>query len=481
MNTTTSTPDDRLAVRIRRADFGTWRDKVTAVRGCARPIHLTGSSTILATPQANPFPLSPTTKAQALAHRSGHIFVPCGTRRASVCPACADRYAADAFHLMHSGLAGDEGKGVPASVTAKPRQFVTLTAPSFGTVHGRRTSRRGRQIPCPCGEFHHPDDPRLGTAVNPDAYDYEGAVLWQAHAGVLWHRFVITLRRHLARAGKLSEAALNAQLRVSYAKVAEYQRRGLVHFHAVIRIDGHEGAHDPTPKWVTHELVAGCVRSAAAAVLVESWRPCGTVLPLTWGSQVDVREIRPDQAGQFEDQAGQVSETKLAGYIAKYATKSTGSTVDGIDRRLLSQAAIDMLTGITEHHRRMIQTAWDLGGLEMYNDPKDGLKLRRWAHMLGFRGHFLTKSRRYSTTFREIRHAQAAFRRTETLAALGIEDDEGVEYTGLDGSTIYVTPTALVVNTWNFVSVGYDSDEERELAAAIAEGMRQSTHEGGAG
>ena len=33
------------------------------------------------------------------------------------------------------------------------------------------------------------------------------------------------------------------------------------------------------------------------------------------------------------------------------------------------------------------------------------LNLRRWAHMLGFRGHFLTKSRAYSTTFTAIRAA----------------------------------------------------------------------------
>jgi hypothetical protein len=47
----------------------------------------------------------------------------------------------------------------------------------------------------------------------------------------------------------------------------------------------------------------------------------------------------------------------------------------------------------------MIETAWQLGGLPQY----EGLNLRRWAHMLGFRGHFLTKSRAYSTTFTVIR------------------------------------------------------------------------------
>ena len=55
----------------------------------------------------------------------------------------------------------------------------------------------------------------------------------------------------------------------------------------------------------------------------------------------------------------------------------------------------------------MITTAWQLGGLDQY----DGLNLRRWAHMLGFRGHFLTKSRRYSTTFSALRE------RTPDLAA----------------------------------------------------------------
>jgi hypothetical protein len=34
----------------------------------------------------------------------------------------------------------------------------------------------------------------------------------------------------------------------------------------------------------------------------------------------------------------------------------------------------------------------------------------RWAHSFGFRGHFLTKGRRYSVTFRALRGARAAFR-----------------------------------------------------------------------
>jgi hypothetical protein len=111
-----------------------------------------------------------------LIERGGEVLAPCGKRRESVCPACSDRYPGDAFHLIRAGLAGD-GKGVPAVVTGKPRAILTLTAPSFGPVHTRRTGLRGKIAPCGCGDRHHPDDPRLGNPLDPATYDYIGAVL----------------------------------------------------------------------------------------------------------------------------------------------------------------------------------------------------------------------------------------------------------------------------------------------------------------
>ena len=100
---------------------------------------------------------------------------------------------------------------------------------------------------------------------------------------------------------------------------------------------------------------------------------------------------------------------------------------------------------------RIIQTAWDLGDLFQY----EGLNLRRRAHMLAFRGHFLTKSRHYSTTFKAIRGDRRAFRLAETLDRLGLTAD-----------------TVAVVNTWDFTGAGYHDDAEQELAAGIAERIR---------
>lgn len=426
-----------MATRARSADFDTWRGKVAAVGGCAAPIRLSGARQI-----------QDATTGAVLDHHGGHIFAPCGNRRESVCPSCSDRYAADAFHLVRAGLIGGE-KGVTDRVTDHPRAFATLTAPSFGPVHTRRETARGRIVPCHCGQRHRDGDTRLSTPVDPDTYDYTGAVLWQAHSGPLWQRFTMRLRRELAKAAGIRVRDFAEHARLSYGKVAEYQQRGLVHFHAVIRIDGPTGPDDPPPSWAGNELLQAAIHAAAAAVTVTTERPDGTPLVLRWGSQVDVRPIRQTSADQFADQAGELSDAQLAGYIAKYATKGTNIS-EGADKPIRSEGHIDYLR-ISEHHRRMIRTAWNLGGHDQYAD----LNLRRWAHMLGFRGHFLTKSHRYSSTFRAIREQQRAYRLGQTLDALGL-DAENV----------------TVVNDWRFAGAGYRDDAERELAAGIADRIR---------
>jgi hypothetical protein len=432
------TLEDRLTHRAQAPDYQDWRNKVHAVNGCARPIRLAGAHQ-----------LQDATTGKVLHHHGGDIFAPCGNRRSAVCPACSDRYAADAFHLVRAGLIGGS-KGVPESVTSKPRAFVTLTAPSFGAVHTRRLSRNSKAIPCGCGDYHHEDDPRVGSPLDPDTYDYVGSVLWQAHAGVLWSRFTLRLRRELAKRAGLKVREFADQARVSYGKVAEYQRRGLVHFHAVVRLDGPEGAVDPAPSWAHPDMLDDAVLAAAAAVALEIAAPDGTSFTLEWGAQVDVKRIEPATAAQIEDESGQISEQRLAAYIAKYATKGTGKT-EAADRPIRSQLDIDFLN-VSPHHRRIIQTAWDLGDLFQY----EGLNLRRWAHMLAFRGHFLTKSQRYSTTFKVIRGDRQAFRLAETLDRLGLDAD-----------------TVAVVNVWDFTGAGYHDDAEQELAAGIAERIRE--------
>ena len=76
----------------------------------------------------------------------------------------------------------------------------------------------------------------------------------------------------------LTEGQLRRLVRISFAKVAEYQKRGAVHFHAIIRLDaatdcGCPASVAPPPREFTADLLEQAVRQAAATVAV----PCPPV------------------------------------------------------------------------------------------------------------------------------------------------------------------------------------------------------------
>ncbi|GAA4378074.1 replication initiator protein RepSA [Actinomadura verrucosospora] len=435
-----------MATRFNRRDFRRWAARAHSTGGCAQPVHLRGRVTHL-DPQTG----------EILRHYStaqepgGTLRVACKTRRASRCPACAEIYRADTYQLVRAGLVG--GKGVPDTVTQHPAAFVTLTAPSFGPVHSRRTSKAGGVVACrprrdggtcphgrpvSCTVRHGDADPRLGQPICPDCFDYAGAVLWNAHAPELWRRFALAFRRYVARSAGLRVADLRDALTVSFAKVAEYQRRGLVHFHAVIRLDGPGGPDVQPPAWATLDLLEAAVDHAAGAVTV-STPAAGGVPALThsWGSQIDVRPITT---------TGELTDTAVAGYIAKYATKAA-ECVGTLDRRIRPTDELTDLP-VSSHARRLIAECLRLGAVEEFA----GLRLAEWAHMLGFRGHFSTKSRRYSTTLGALRQARIDHNQHQhdepTTGRLPFDDDQ-----------------VLVVAHWRYLGQGMTPGEALLTAA----------------
>jgi hypothetical protein len=87
--------------------------------------------------------------------------------------------------------------------------------------------------------------------------------------------------------------------------------------------------------------------------------------------------------------------------------------------------------------------------------------------MLGFRGHFLTKSRAYSVTFTAIRAERRTWRLHTDLDHLAADTDN-------PGDIPADVDTVAVVNDWQVLHIGHRDHAERELAAAIAE--RHRTH-----
>jgi hypothetical protein len=194
-------------------------------------------------------------------------------------------------------------------------------------------------------------------------------------------------------------------VRISFAKVAEYQRRGAVHFHAIIRLDaatdcGCPACVAPAPAGFSADLLERAVRRAAASVAVTS--PLvdehqGVDLVARWGEQLDVRLIT-----EIADE-GELSAEQVAGYVAKYATKSTEALGVTLDHRIC-EVELEGLE-VPAHVAELVRACWELGA----RPSLARLRLRKWAHMLGFGGHFSTKSRCYSTTLGAIRRARAAY------------------------------------------------------------------------
>lgn len=211
--------------------------------------------------------------------------------------------------------------------------FLTLTLGSYGQVHSAYW-RRGRVQPCECGQTHGQHDPRLGTPVDPDTYDYRAAALDAIHFAKVLDRFWQNLRRAVG-------------WKVQYAGSVEMQKRLAPHGHFAVR-----GA-----------LPRKLVRQVAAATYHQVWWPShdrlvydpdgplpewdetgrtyrdpstGAALP-TWDEALDAIEDDPDAEPAHVVRLGSVNVKGIRGgsdsaektirYITKYITKDITDAV----------------------------------------------------------------------------------------------------------------------------------------------------------
>jgi hypothetical protein len=229
----------------------------------------------------------------------------------------------------------------------------------------------------------------------------------------------------------------------------------------------------PLP-YFTAAMLTAAVRLAAHGALPDpatgrpGFRPAALPMPghpdrpVCWGPELDLRPISStpgDDAG-----VGGWSAERVAGYIAKYATKSTEAFGPVLDRRILVAAELDHLR-VNAHIARLVRTCWQLGA-----DPTldHALRLRAWAHQVGFGSHVATKSRRYATTLgalRQARREHAARARWPgglPLDAWGrrLDDDQ-----------------VLVVADWTYAGRGYQTTSGALLAGAARARARERERE----
>jgi hypothetical protein len=441
--------DPRLPSALARlaapGGYEAFEDQVRGARFCRRPVRLKGSVTQT---QADG-------TCQVLFDSASQpdrvLLKACGTRRQTLCPPCASIYRGDAFALVVSGLRG--GKGIPEEVADHPAVLLTLTAPSFGAVH--RTSRDGschRSGPrCPhgttlrCNRRHNERDPLVGQALCPSCYDYDAAVLFNASVSELWRRTTIYALRALGNLAGMSVRAVAKEVRLSYVKVAEFQRRGSIHLHALVRLDAVGAGLSAPPERFSAELLAAALELAARRVSAPVVGANKTTdHRVRWGRELDVVVVTDRDAGR----------RRAAAYLAKYSTKSTEDN-GVLDHRL--RAGIPDALELPTHLRNLVESAWRLGG----NGGGRELRLRAWAHTAGYRGHCLTKSRRFSTTFAALRANRQEWRVAEKGAVVQQMADVDTD-----------DDTDGIVSEWTFVGMGYTTAGDAWLAESMAEEER---------
>jgi hypothetical protein len=257
----------------------------------------------------------------------------------------------------------------------------------------------------------------------------------------------------------MTQRALDRKVKVRFSKVAEYQRRGMIHLHAVVRLDAAPPPDDPEavappPEGFTAQLLEESVRAARASAFVscpELELLGRTDTSIRWGTEMDVRAMTGGP--------GEMSAAVVAAYVSKYSVKGAeglGLPAEAIE----SDDDVERLE-VSEHVRSLVRTAWELG----WRHELEALKLREHAHGLGFGGHFLTKSRRYSTTMGALRKARREFVRRQrqgkdgvVLDAWGRPEDEDL---------------AEVRSLWLYAGWGYHTAGEAYLASSAAARARE--------
>jgi hypothetical protein len=534
--------------RLTRPDYRAFETQLRSSGFCARPVRLRGSIEVCEGSGGRRRVWSTDGEPDELLRKA------CGNRREAICGPCAERYRGDSWQLIAAGLRG--GKGVPESVVGHPAVFATLTAPSFGPVHTHLLDADGRPRRCrlrrdapvcrhgvvlACSVRHAADDLCLGEPLCPDCFDYDGAVVWNNLLGELWRRTTIYLPRQLAALTGMTQKRCRELVRVSYIKVAEYQHRGLVHVHPLIRLDrrmpvDRGGEVRPPDRRFTVQVLEDALRAAveAVSVSVPDELGAGTV---RWGRQLDVQQLGTDDQER----------RRRASYLAKYSTKSTeqaGGLLHRVHRgevehvhvrehvRGYLRAAFELHDQVREaigadapvervsRPRPAPATSSDPSGLVLrvveamshgecvlvrlvdgtehvgqitrrtrdgvvldtgqpvamaevraitaapFPAPKRDRRERRLAvcaHTFGYRGHCLTKSRRWSTTFKALRQAREDHVRERLLANGDPKQRELAQLVGPERITAF-----------EFVGIGHLTTADAFLAAQAAARAREN-------
>jgi hypothetical protein len=186
---------------------------------------------------------------------------------------------------------------------------------------------------------------------------------------------------------------------------------------------------------------------------------------LAWGRQLDIKTIHNPKKTVRDDLGQQkLSPEQVAGYVAKYATKDADTI------RHPGQPRPHLITlGQTVHS--LAQRAREHARATSAKEPSPYTLLSKWRHMYGFRGHFSTKSRRYSVTLGKLRRARHRYQQLKQQAR---QTGQPLDTRNLEARLLAdEQETTLVVGLWAYSGSGWTRPADQKLALAAAARARE--------
>ena len=251
-------------------------------------------------------------------HAAHWRYVPCGTRFANRCEACAKRYGAQARVVIQAGLAKN---------AHRPALAFTLTAP-------------GKD------EFGKPDKD----------FDHLAAVMWNRGLTKALHNFTGRLARFVAADDPDADPP-------GYLIVIEWQARGLAHVHGVVFgarprhiLEAAHGKRDPTGK--RQVVVTGKVARGGRLVTTTQKR-----LHQGWSVTRTFEHLAPEYRDLLRQRYHELC----------FSSGSIAS--DDFDQAAFDQAHAALATGLTDDMTS--QWRW---GEQVHIEPFHGAESKRGQH-----------------------------------------------------------------------------------------------------
>ena len=317
----------------------------------------------------------------------------CGARRKDRCAPCSQVWQDDAYFALINGAKNHKG----------PVTFLTFTAPgskTFGKSHTAQYQNRASER-CACRGYHKPEDLIVGLPIykkGGEPFAFKKVVEFNNLAPRLTSVTLQKIWRLMATdLGKDMK-----EVRMPYARVMEWQERGLLHTHIIIL--GH------IPTYIVEKAINGAHPTLNRRRVIPA-----THKGYRWGENYKVQHINSADESQTKKLSGYV--TKLVSYALKDVAKSDSgnSTPKEIYRSQLRRQTNSVIQCEKLLSECCLSKAYTKNLAYKLGKSAKGnycVRHRRGHHQIGFTGNVISINRKWGYSLQSGRKARANFAKT---------------------------------------------------------------------